>query len=233
MCAPAEHHFSQGSIESAALRCGLTSPLQIKMMGIVLAAQRNRTAFSAVVFGYGIDKGASRARSAVLRSPLHAGRKVSTMSVLYSILPLDEQVVAWMGEHEVTPPAGWSPGRYPTPAEVRQTLETLEGYRVDYRVTPRSWSAVIEDTAGNSDGRWATIDSIGYAGSDDNPLHIYFSRGWREVIVRITERLTSVCGPLIIVPDSVAYPHLVTPGADPGEVLRLWHEMEDQENEEG
>lgn len=148
------------------------------------------------------------------------------MSILYVIFhpgepdDLSEWLAATFG---ITCPPGQS--RFPTPNEVRATLDALEGYTVKYDEGTEDWLATVSDARDPTYGPWTSV-RMGKGGDHpqaDTPQPLSFKSGSTELIVHICERLSHRCGPLIIYPDSGhEVPILVTPGIDPAKAVNEW-----------
>ena len=76
-------------------------------------------------------------------------------------------------------------------------LDALSGYTTDYLVSPDNWQASVEATTG---------------------LRLFRS----GTLVNVVERLSRLCGPLLVFPATGARPLLVTPGMDPMDAVKVW-----------
>ena len=131
------------------------------------------------------------------------------MGVLWSVFPLDHRVRQWLDELEVPYPD--KPSRYPTGAEVKAVLRSLNSYKVEIteRGVGRDWNASINWAADAGKGPWASLRIIEYSG-DDLPQEIWFSGGWSEPMTEILRGLSVTCGPLILVPTTGELPEVIT-----------------------
>ena len=109
--------------------------------------------------------------------------------------------------------------RYPTPREIQQTLEALDGYRVEHFRGTGHWYATVWPAGREG---WATLIVPDYDGRDDVARSFYFEKGSPELNLLILERLSRVCGPLVIVPDTGSDPVIVAPGLDIDQALHSW-----------
>lgn len=78
----------------------------------------------------------------VRRSPVTVRSEDEIMSVVSSVFPLNEQLVGWMGEHNLTPPAGWKPGQLAAAMSSKRwrihqlAVNVLDGVGELYRFRP-------------------------------------------------------------------------------------------------
>ncbi len=124
--------------------------------------------------------------------------------------------------HDITPPHSSGPSSNPSPLELRTVLDGLPGYTTDYSVSPGNWQVSVEATAGLPLLRRETLISVvDYSGHEATPHLLYFE-GDPRLNILIVERLSRLCGPLFVFPDTGARPLLVTPGIDPTDAVRAW-----------
>ena len=123
----------------------------------------------------------------------------------------------------MAPPPPSNPSRNPSPQELRTVLDELPGYNTDYLVSPGNWQASVEATAGLPLFRSETLISIvDFRGDETRPHLFYFDNGNPKLNVLIVERLSRLCGPLFVFPDTGARPLLVTPGIDSIGAVKVW-----------
>ncbi len=146
---------------------------------------------------------------------------MTRMSVLHTILPLDDKCAEWLDSENIAHPNPSADSRFPTPGEIVSTAKLMAGYTMDASADVRSgeWSATI--TKNNSPDAWAFLRVSNYT-SDEQPHEICFPKGSPEVIFSIVERLTHCCGPLVVVDDSAAKPVVVCPNDSVVELLRMY-----------
>lgn len=114
-------------------------------------------------------------------------------------------------------------GRNPTPRELREVLDDLSGYTVDYLVSKDNWQADIRAKKGVPLFRpTALLNVIDYHGDETTPHLICFEKGDPRFNILIVERLSRICGLLFIIPDTGAQPLAVTPGVDPTDAMKVW-----------
>lgn len=122
----------------------------------------------------------------------------------------------------MAPPRPSGPSRNPSPQELRTVLDGLPGYTTDYSVSPGNWQASVEATAGLPLLRRETLISVvDYSGHEATP-HLLYLEGDPGLNILIVERLSRLCGPLFVFPDTGTRPLLVTPGIDPTDAVRAW-----------
>jgi hypothetical protein len=133
------------------------------------------------------------------------------MGVLYVVVPLDTEAAAWLDSEGIGHPQPSPENRNPTREEIVEVLSELPDYKFDVRCENGSWYADVSCAMSPSTGPWTEIVVRDYR-SSDQPHGISFTKGWLEIILLVTERLTRYCGPLVITDDSCALPYLVQPG---------------------
>lgn len=120
----------------------------------------------------------------------------------------DQEVNAWLQGLGVSLPNNWNQSRYPTPNEIRSTLDRMMQYRVDYYITRQDWQATIAEKATPD---MALLVVIPFSGDEASPQRFYFERGSVNVMVDVMNQLSSVCGPLALISSSDATDVVVTP----------------------
>lgn len=134
-----------------------------------------------------------------------------------------DEIPEWLATFGIACPPGQS--RFPTPHEVRATLDALEDCTIDYFEGTEDCAATVTNTTSPDQWPWTSVRTGKAAGdaAADTPQPLSFKSGSTELIVQICERLTHLCGPLIIYPDSGhEVPILVTPGIDAAEAVHEW-----------
>ena len=122
----------------------------------------------------------------------------------------------------MTPPPSSGLSRNPSPLELRTVLDGLPGYTTDYLVSPGNWQASVEAATGLRVFRSETLISVvDYSGNETAP-HVFYFEGDPRLNILIVERLSRLCGPLFVFPDTGARPLLVTPGIDPTDAVKVW-----------
>jgi hypothetical protein len=128
------------------------------------------------------------------------------MSVLYGTLQAhndykSEDIMSLLADEGITPPPGFKPGRFPTPTEMRNALESLNNTKITYDVNSDTaekynWQASVE-----CDEMYVLISSVDFTGNENVPVHFYY-QGYVQLITAILQKLTPVCGAFIFFSDS-------------------------------
>lgn len=143
------------------------------------------------------------------------------MSNTYCVFPLNEECTTWLKSEGISFPPLSPSNRNPTPAEIEEVLAKLEGYtfKVSRNLSRNTWYADVSSIVDTANRPWAEITVLDYR-SDDDPHSFSFTNGWQESILLVTERLTHICGPLVMADGSDGRPYLITPGMDLGKMVR-------------
>ena len=130
------------------------------------------------------------------------------MGVIWCVFPLDDVMQDWLRDLEIPFPR--KPSRLPTGAEIKRALAELSGYQV--QITENGlgahWEADIVGPRGADEDGWALLRILKYAG-EDQPQELYFEKGCEPIMVAILSRLTPVCGPLALLPDTGDPPSVI------------------------
>jgi hypothetical protein len=133
------------------------------------------------------------------------------MGVLYTVVPLDDEIAEYLRDTGGIVPPTVNPSRQPSLREVRAVCDSLPGQRVHYNVNPESfWQAVVEGAADPEREAWTLLDISNFSGSEDEPHPIWFEKGWPPLILAILRGLSVNCGPLVVIPDTGEGPIAVT-----------------------
>ena len=132
-------------------------------------------------------------------------------SILYDVVTLydcmqDPATLAWLSHLDLPLPGTAPPGRYPSPEEIRASLESIPGLKIYYSISKNAWEAGI---VSRKDITWANLAVKDYNGDPDLPHHFCFTAGWDEIISMVASHLIRKCGPLILLPDSGDLPQLI------------------------
>ena len=114
---------------------------------------------------------------------------------------------SWLEQFGFSLPDQLPPGRYPTPLEIRGVMEALPGVKTDYLVGRSAWQVTLRY---RKDVGWATLAVKDYSGDNDVSHSIYFIGGWDELILQAATGLAKLCGPLVLLHESGAAPHIIT-----------------------
>ncbi len=134
----------------------------------------------------------------------------------YTEVPLtaDPGISLWLEQHGIATPSIPATNRYPTLRELRAILAQLDGYAVTYRIGSAGCDIDVVGTNADRADSYACIWTRGFSGDEDTPLPFSFHKGWPDLNLEITRRLSVICGPLLFVSHSVGVPILVTPIID-------------------
>jgi len=160
---------------------------------------------------------AGAGRGSTVRGAVTFAPSGLTMAVIYVAHPLDHEIAHWLATHGVTCPTGRT-GRHPTAAEVRAALGEIDDVR--YHQGPDTdgagWLIDVMHRADPRNGRWTSIRS---SAQRDERAAIAFHKGWLELIIEITHRLSARVGPLVLIPDTGGTPLPVWAGRSLAETL--------------
>jgi hypothetical protein len=142
----------------------------------------------------------------------------------YAVIPtseLDDGSRAWLAEEGALLPDAI--GRWPSSRELRAALDSLDNCTVEYRIDPSGdWDADVRSAAGDYD---AVIWATGGASPDD-PCEFTFHKPNEVFALCILERLSHICGPLVIIEASGMRAVVVTAGANPEDLHHTWYRDE-------
>jgi hypothetical protein len=135
------------------------------------------------------------------------------MGVLYSVIPLDEEVRNYLKKINIPFSNKAINGRNPMPSEIRAALNSLIGYNIEYSENGigKFWQAFIEGVDPN--GEWTCLNILNYEG-EEIPQFIHFEKGWIELAIKISTALAVYCGTLVIFPDTGEEPFIITSEAE-------------------
>src|SRR5262245_58999485 len=131
------------------------------------------------------------------------------MGVYYLVEPYDDEEREWLEAEVAMLPKGKQRSRNPTPSEIRQVLDALDGFKTEYNVSAKKkiWQAMVQGTKGPDKKRWAALEIEKWGGTEERRYKLSFEKGDPEVVVRILHGLSAHTGPLLVAPDS--YPPMV------------------------
>ena len=147
------------------------------------------------------------------------------MGVLYSVTPPTKEVADWLSDAGIDTPEDAS-ARGPLLTEIREVLDSLDGYTVEYNDNGvgHLWQAMITSKDTPEFGPW-TLLNITSLGDSKEAQAIWFEKGHPELIVEILSRLSSYCGTTIVIPDTGCPPLVIFPGDDPGQLCAQWEHL--------
>jgi hypothetical protein len=151
------------------------------------------------------------------------------MGVLYVSFTLNEETADWLRKNGLSAPSPLPDSRLPTLGELKAVVEQLGGYksRVGLSKGTRTIDIEVVDQRGYGAGWSTTIWASKWNDrtrppEDGDSVQFTFHKGSPELAVLIVERLTHVCGPLVLIPDHNCRPLLVTEGLDPRQAVEEW-----------
>jgi hypothetical protein len=150
------------------------------------------------------------------------------MSVAYNVISAESVyqypfAVDCLESFDMVLPTPSPSSRDPSPQELRAVLDKMPDYRIEYFVTQENWQALVEATTGIRLFRPnSLICVVDFRGDETVPHTFYFEKGDPKLNIHIVERLSRICGPLYIFPDTGTQPLLVTGGMDPKEAVKVW-----------
>jgi len=145
------------------------------------------------------------------------------MGVLYTIVPLDESLAAYIRDVGGVVPQWSGPSRNPTPQEVRAVCGELSDLKVTmYSPPEHAWQIMIEGFHDADDEPWTLLNVFEFNGDETQPHAIWFDKGWPSLILRIVRELSAHCGPLVIVPDTGCNPIVVSAHDDVAKLFATW-----------
>jgi hypothetical protein len=132
-------------------------------------------------------------------------------AILYDVVTLydcmqDPATLAWLSHLDLPLPGTAPPGRYPTPEEIKASLDSISGLQIFYSVSENAWEASI---ISRKDITWANLAVKDYDGDSAYPHHFCFTAGWDEIILIVASHLVRKCGPLVLLPDSGDLPQVI------------------------
>lgn len=157
------------------------------------------------------------------------------MGMLFIPLPLNNAIlgnpsrVDWLARYGIELPPDYSQGRWPTAVELRQALDSIDGYDTTYYVGEADFSAMVlplidgEPQRGQVlEGPLATIHVLQFDGDESKPLEFYLPKGWPELHLLILKHVAASCGPYIIYADDVDAPVMIDADTDLDAAMAKW-----------
>jgi len=147
------------------------------------------------------------------------------MGVLYTVMPPSHEVADWLHESGI-PVSVDTSSRGPSIPEIREILNSLEGFSVEYTDNGigSPWQAMVTSIVDPDSGGW-TLLNISSRAEPEEPQEIWFEKGHPELIVEIVSRLAMRCGTLIVIPDTGCPPLVIAPGDDPEKLCAQWEHI--------
>ena len=145
------------------------------------------------------------------------------MGVLYTVVPLEEQIADYLLDVGATVPGWTTASRNPTPREIRTVCTALLNLKIEMLSPPvYAWQVMIEGLRDPENEPWTILNVDHFNGDENAPHSIWFEKGWPSLILRIVNALSSNCGPLVIIPDTGCTPIVVSTSDDVGDLLSTW-----------
>jgi hypothetical protein len=149
------------------------------------------------------------------------------MSIRYAVLPVASHpdLVGWLKQYNIDVPSLPDDNRYPSPQEIKTTLDELAGYQITYDIDSQHWCAnIVSDESPKR--KWAKLCIADFNGDEQSPHDFWFDQGDPGVNLLILKRLSTICGPLILSAGANAVPILITADTDIAKVLEEWYERQ-------
>jgi hypothetical protein len=157
------------------------------------------------------------------------------MGVLYTVLPLDDELARYLRGQGADVPPYQMTTRNPTLLEVRAVCDRLEGFCTRYFVPTdgKDWQATIEGAANPEQEPWTQLQVSNFTGREDDPQSIWFEKGWESLILRVLHGLAGPCGPLVLIPDTGELPMVVSANEPFAELEARWNSTREVWDESG
>lgn len=128
------------------------------------------------------------------------------MGILWTVWPLDPQMMDWLQEQDVAHPQASS--RFPTGREIKTVLSQPQGFNVEIRDNGigKPWQAWIASDDGGDAGEWALLNINEYSGDQQQ---LWFEKGWESLIKKILGELATFAGPLVLIDDASHQPQVI------------------------
>jgi hypothetical protein len=135
------------------------------------------------------------------------------MGVVYVVVPLDAEVAAWLDGWPIDHPPALTNARGPSPREIFDALGLLDGVRTVIARHPEQERIDI-DVEDARDSRSICV-RLSECHSDGQPCQLAFSKGSEELIGSILDAVSSLSGPLVLVPDTGEAPTVFAANSTP------------------
>lgn len=144
------------------------------------------------------------------------------MGVLYSVFPIDAEMVTHLVELGVANQHTGAYTRNPTPAEVRVATKGIPEINSVINESSSGELLQIELTTPDPEtGPWTLINVEDYE-AEHLPCRIWFEKGWPGLILEVLIRITRNTGPLVVVPDTGESPVVVLPTDSMEALIESW-----------
>ena len=147
--------------------------------------------------------------------------EVPALGVTYVVVPLSPSLHAYLDAQGAPYPS--EAGRRPTLLDLRAAIAGLPEVTADFDVPPPggTWFATLEAAPSQPSAVWTVITAHPFCG-ETSEYDLAFERGAPELIVSVLHVLSTVTGPLVLVPDTGATPLVISPHRTVPELLASW-----------
>ncbi len=131
------------------------------------------------------------------------------MGVLWTVLPLDNEIKSWLEELGLAYPGGSS--RLPTGQEVKEVISSLKEFDIEIidNGIGAHWQAAIVSKLGGRNDEWTLLNINEYSG-DNEEQKLWFDKGSERLITQILEELSRKTGPLVLIADTEGDPLIIS-----------------------
>lgn len=149
------------------------------------------------------------------------------MGVIYCVVPLDQEIAAYLRGIDVSVPEFQAPSRNPTPRELKDICLAQSDLVVTISQPPRNqWQISLNGFGGPDQAPWTELNVSDFNGDESEPHSFSFSKGWPSLIVRLVHLASAKCGPLVIWPDTGCAPLVVHARDDAKTLFGSWEHAE-------
>lgn len=127
------------------------------------------------------------------------------MGTSYSAIPVDEEAATWLESKGIAPPH--TLGSPATSNQLREALQSLDGFNVSIVETKDGWDAEIAGTT--ADGQMGHTTLWVKIADCDGQCTYHFHKGWPEIAIHVLHRIASIAGPQLFVPHDTGEPVVV------------------------
>ena len=143
------------------------------------------------------------------------------MSVTHVVVPLNPSLHDYLDAEGAAYPS--EVGRRPSLLEVRAAIAVVPNVTAvfDVPLPGGTWTATLETAPSQPSHAWAVITAHPF-NDEASGYDIAFERGSPELIVSVLHALSSITGPLVLVPDSGEAPLVVSQQQTVPALLSSW-----------
>ena len=153
------------------------------------------------------------------------------MSVTHVVVPLGPSLHDYLDAEGASYPS--EVGRRPSLLEVRAAIAVLPDVTAafDVPLPGGTWTATLETDPAQPSHDWAVITAHPF-NDEASGYDIAFERGSPELIVSVIHALSSITGPLVLVPDSGEAPLVVSPHHTVPGLLSSWADADGDDQDD-